>query len=57
MRTGLRGDSSYQGRVQGGTPDKPEVKVKPGQGTGAEGLLAAVAPAPADKKHSVAKLW
>lgn len=37
--------------MQDGAPHKPEVKVKPGQGAGAKGLLAAVAPAPAHKKH------
>lgn len=37
--------------MQGSTPNKPEVKVEPGQGAGAQGLLATVAPAPADKKH------
>lgn len=40
---------SYQRRVQNSAPDQPEVKVKPGQGAGAEGLLIAMAPAPADK--------
>lgn len=44
------GDGTYQGRVQHGTPDEAQVKVKPGQGTGAEGLLTALTPAPAHKK-------
>lgn len=35
-----------QGRVQDGTPEKPQVKVKPGQGAGAKGLLITEAPAP-----------
>lgn len=48
---GLAGDGPYQGRVQDSTPDEPEVKVEPGQGAGAQGLLATVAPAPADTKH------
>ena len=42
---------SYQRRVQNSAPDQPEVKVKPGQGAGAEGLFTAMAPAPAEKQH------
>lgn len=47
-RAGRHG--AYQGGVQHGTPDEPQVKVKPGQGTGAEGLLATLAPAPVGQK-------
>lgn len=55
-RQGPRGQgwgetAPYQCRVQDSAPDQPEVKVKPGQGAGAEGLLIAMAPAPADKQH------
>lgn len=32
--------------MQDSAPNKPEVKVEPGQGAGAEGLLATVVPAP-----------
>ena len=42
---------SYQRRVQNSAPDQPAVKVKPGQGAGAEGLFIAMAPAPAEKQH------
>lgn len=51
MRAGPAGEGTYQGRVQDSTPDEPEVKVEPGQGAGAQGLLTTVAPAPADTKQ------
>lgn len=44
-----RGYGTYQGRVNDSTPNEPEVKVEPGQGAGAEGLLVTVVPAPANK--------
>lgn len=47
-RAGLREDT-HQGRVQDGTPEKPQVKVKPGQGAGAKGLLITEAPAPVNQ--------
>ena len=43
--------TNYRFHIKDSTPDQPEVKVKPGQGAGAEGLLIAMAPAPADKQH------
>lgn len=55
MRAGLAEDGTYQGRVQGSTPNKPEVKVEPGQRAGAQGLLTTMAPAPADKKHRASR--
>lgn len=45
------GDGAYQSRVQDSTPDEPDVKAEPGQGAGAQGLLATVAPAPADTER------
>jgi hypothetical protein len=46
---GRAGDGTYQGRVQDGAPDKPQVQVKPGQGAGAERLHVTMAPAPVIK--------
>lgn len=43
------GEDTHQGRVQDGTPEKPQVKVKPGQGAGAKGLLITEAPAPVNQ--------
>jgi hypothetical protein len=46
---GWWGQDTHQGRVQNGTPEKPKMKVKPGQGAGAKGLLITETPAPANK--------
>lgn len=58
-QAGLR-DGTHQGRVQDSTPEKPQVKVKPGQGAGAKGLLVTEAPAPGNRDQGTQwyyRLW